>query len=135
MPASKKPTSLRIVLLGSGNLATHLGLALKNKGYDIIQVYSRDLKHARLLAGKIKAEAINNLMLLDQNAGLYIIAVKDDAIQSIAAKLRLGNKLVVHTSGSVSSGVLDSSSTHTGVFYPLQTFTKSRPINWLDIPV
>jgi predicted short-subunit dehydrogenase-like oxidoreductase (DUF2520 family) len=132
---SKNKLPIRIVLLGSGNLATHLGQGLQKKGLKVVQVYSPQQKHARQLASLLGSAAVSSLKLLDQTADLYIIAVKDDAIASLAKKLKLTDKLVVHTSGSVSLDVLKPASISIGIFYPLQTFTKERAVEWSQIPI
>jgi pyrroline-5-carboxylate reductase len=67
---------MRITLIGSGNVATHLGAALKNAGHYIAQVYSPDLQHAALLAYHIKAEAINDLQQISPETDVFIIAIK-----------------------------------------------------------
>jgi glutamyl-tRNA reductase len=63
---------MRITLIGSGNVATHLGAALKNAGHQIIQVYSRNLQHAALLAYHIKAEAIDDLQQISAETDVFI---------------------------------------------------------------
>jgi predicted short-subunit dehydrogenase-like oxidoreductase (DUF2520 family) len=128
-------TSNDIVLIGSGNFATHLGLALYDAGYKITQVYSQKKKSASVLAQKLNATAITDLRKLDQTATVYIIAIKDDAISSVASELKLKDKIVVHTSGSVSIDVLKNVSKNYGVLYPLQTFSKGKAINFRKVPL
>ena len=113
---------MKIVLLGSGNVATHLGRSFKMAGQDIVQVYSRDPQNAHQLADSLGADTVENLSDITKNADLYIIAVKDDAIRRVAFTLSLSDQLVIHTSGSTDLNVLDGVSERTGVFYPLQTF-------------
>jgi predicted short-subunit dehydrogenase-like oxidoreductase (DUF2520 family) len=130
-----KPHPTHITLIGAGNVATQLGLALSEAGYPVLQVYSRTKASATTLSKKLKAAAITDLKELDPNASIYIIAVKDDAIAEVAKKLKLKDKIVVHTSGSVSMDVLKSVSKNHGVFYPLQTFTKEKKVNFREVPV
>lgn len=125
----------KIVLIGSGNLATQLGITLYQAGYQVTQVYSRTIKNAQILAKKVKARAINNLDLLDADATIYIVAVKDDAIETLVKQLQLKDKIVLHTSGSVSINVLKKTSSNYGVLYPLQTFSKSKKVNFKTIPI
>ena len=68
---------MRITLIGSGNVATHLGAAFKNAGHHIVQVYSRNLQNAALLAYNIKAEPIDDLRLINTEADMFVISVKD----------------------------------------------------------
>lgn len=126
---------MKIVLLGSGNVATHLAQALKAKGEDVVQVYSPNLNNAKLLADLIAAKAVNDLNEVKQNADLYIISVKDDAIETIAKSLKNVSGLVVHTSGTTDIKVLSSQVNKAGVFYPLQTFSKSKEVSFENIPL
>ena len=124
-----------IVIIGAGNVATNLGIALYKEGYLISQVFSRTLKSAKLLAKKINATAITDLKQLDSSAIIYIIAVKDDAIEQIVKKMTLKDKIIVHTSGSIPMDILKGVSKNYGVFYPLQTFSKERNLNFKNIPI
>ena len=125
-----------VVIIGAGNLATQLALALAEKGIAVKQVYSRKMESAKELAEKLNAEFTNNLSELVPDADLYLIAVKDSAIHEVLENLRLDNNpLIVHTAGSVPMDILEGFSNTYGVFYPLQTFSKSRKIDFSEIPV
>jgi len=126
---------MNIVILGSGNVATHLGRAFKMAGQDITQVWSRDITHASALADTLAAEPIDNMFDLDRSADLFIIAVKDEAIRELALELKLADQLLVHTSGSTGLSALDGASTKVGVFYPLQTFSKIKSVDFRQIPI
>ena len=126
---------MRIVLIGSGNVATHLGHALKKAGENIIQVWSRSMENASALAFSIDAEPVDDLEQIDSTADLYIISVIDDAIAQVSAKLPVQDKVVVHTSGSTGMEVLNGVSAAIGVLYPLQTFSKSREVNMMEVPI
>lgn len=126
---------MKIVLIGSGNVATQMALALNAIGEDIIQVYSRNLANATLLANLIKAKPISNLNEVQQHADLYIIAVKDDAIANVVAQLITISGLVVHTAGTVEINIISNKIPNAGVFYPLQTFSKEKNINFTTIPI
>jgi len=124
-----------IVLLGSGNVATHLAFALKAVGENIKQVFSPNLINAKELADKVDAKSTNGFSEIDQEADLYVISVKDDAIAEVARNLKGVNGLVVHTSGTTDIKVLSSEVKHAGVFYPLQTFSKSKDVDFKSIPL
>ncbi|WP_421940677.1 Rossmann-like and DUF2520 domain-containing protein [Pedobacter sp.] len=126
---------MRIVILGSGNVATQLALSLKAIGEEIVQVYSPNLTNANNLAEKVAASAISNLAAINTKAELYIISVKDDAISAVAAELNHVNGLVVHTSGTTDLSILSDQVKRAGVFYPLQTFSKSRNVSFRHIPI
>lgn len=126
---------MRITIVGSGNVATHLAAAFKNAGHFIVQIYSRDIQNASLLAYHVKAEAIDNLEQIDSVTDLFVIAVKDDAIEPIAAELAKYNKLIVHTSGATDLQTLLKYTQNAGVFYPLQTFSKARELDFNTVPL
>ncbi|WP_428330763.1 Rossmann-like and DUF2520 domain-containing protein [Mucilaginibacter sp.] len=126
---------MRISIIGSGNVATHLAAAFKNAGHRIIQVYSRDMYNAALLAYHVGAEAIDNLDLINPETDIFIIAVKDDAILTIAVALIQFQKLIVHTSGATHIEALLALTENAGVFYPLQTFSKTKEVDFLTVPL
>ncbi|MBN2173320.1 MAG: DUF2520 domain-containing protein [Bacteroidales bacterium] len=124
-----------IVLIGAGNVATHLGLALKDNGYRILQVYSRTIPSASHLAGKLHSDFSTDLEKINLKADLYIISVPDDAVGELVYKIKLKDRLVVHTSGSLPMDILKNSSSNYGVVYPLQTFSKTRKVDFEHIPI
>ena len=121
-----------ISFIGSGNVATHLGLALKNKNYQIKQVFSRTLENAKILAQSLDAEATNDLLSL-RTVDLIIISIKDNEISEIIKKIN--NSPIVHTSGSVDITVFENNFKQCGVFYPLQTFNKDINLDFSNIPI
>lgn len=126
---------MRITLIGSGNVATHLGAAFKNAGYRIVQVYSRNMQNAALLAYHIGAEAIDDLDNIDPNTDIFIISVSDDAIAGIAQELSNHNRLIVHTSGAADLFGILAFTDNAGVLYPLQTFSKTKGVDFLTVPL
>jgi predicted short-subunit dehydrogenase-like oxidoreductase (DUF2520 family) len=125
---------MRIVFLGSGNVASHLAAAFKAAGMEIVQVWSRSIGHAMELAGSLNAKAIDNLDFVDKTADLYVICVKDDAIEQVALSLQGIAGLVVHTSGGTSIDVLRGLAYY-GILYPLQTFSKYKNLDLKGIPL
>jgi predicted short-subunit dehydrogenase-like oxidoreductase (DUF2520 family) len=115
---------MRIVIIGSGNVATILGRLIQKAGHEILQVVSRDATHARALAGELQSSYADQDGTIDKNADLYLIAVKDSALYELNKSFNVGNKLVLHTAGSISKDVLQSISTNYGVLYPLQSLRK-----------
>jgi predicted short-subunit dehydrogenase-like oxidoreductase (DUF2520 family) len=126
---------MRITIIGSGNVATHLAAAFKNAGHVIVQIYSRNIQNASLLAYHVKAEAIDNLDVINIETDLFIIAVKDDAIGPIAEQLAKYQKLMVHTSGATDLFTLLAFADNIGVFYPLQTFSKVKEVDFFKVPL
>lgn len=130
---------MTITLIGAGNVGYHLGKRLYKKGFIIRQVYSRNLENAQRLAQKVAADPVNKLTSIDAESDLYILAVKDDAIELVGNQLSqnagMSKQLVVHTSGAVSSLTLSKYFKNYGVFYPLQTFSKDRSVQFSTIPI
>lgn len=123
---------IKVVIIGSGNVAHHLIQAFaKNKIVDVIQVFARQKESITPLFDSNKI--ISTYTDLAE-ADLYIIAVSDDAIASVSSKLPFKNRLVVHSSGTVSIDSLDSKN-RKGIFYPLQTFTKNKAVDFRTIPI
>ena len=120
-----------IILVGSGNVATHLGIALQNCNYKIVQVYSRSIENAKTLAQQLNTDFTNDLIQL-KTADLIIVSVNDDAISTVLSKLK--NTAIVHTSGSIGMDVFESNFSDFGVFYPLQTFNTDIEFAISDIP-
>ena len=126
----------KIVIIGAGNLATQLAQAFQENGIQISQIYSRTAESASELAGKVGVGFTNDLSQLITNADLYVIAVNDSAIRQILENLQLKeNRLIVHTAGSVPMSILDGFTNNYGVFYPLQTFSKTRKVDFQTIPI
>lgn len=123
---------IRITLIGSGNVAQHLIKAFsKSDLVEIMQVFSR------------KKEALEHLIDSDKiitdfsslkESDVYIIAVSDNAINEVSKQFPFDDKLIVHTSGTASIAALDSKNRR-GVFYPLQTFSKGKIIDFSVIPI
>tara|TARA_E500000081_G_scaffold57175_1_gene59904 strand:- start:164 stop:934 length:771 start_codon:yes stop_codon:yes gene_type:complete len=121
----------KILLVGSGNVATHLAINLKSKNYNIQQIFSRSTENAKDLAKKVDSDYTDkpkNIVASD----LTIIAVNDDSIKDIIDFLP--DVPTVHTSGYTNINILKNSFTNYGVIYPLQSFKKNIELNFTDIP-
>lgn len=127
-----------IVLIGSGNVAHHMGKHLYKCGFVIRQVWSRTLANATTLAQELACSATDQLSAIEKDADLYILSVRDDALASVSQGLAIhlsSTALVVHTSGATSSLVLAEHFKRYGVFYPLQTFSKARTLDFTSVPL
>ncbi len=117
-----------ISLIGSGNVAWHLGQALEKAGYKIGEVYSRNPQHAGRLAERLyDARITSSVDLSGSTSDLFILCVSDDAIAAVADGIILPDEdsILCHTSGTQPLSILGGRK-NAGVFYPLQTFSKSR---------
>lgn len=122
------------VIVGSGNVATHIGKALHKEGVKIKQVYSPTDDNAKALAKKLKAGHTSAIADIDSEVDIIIISIKDDALAAFCKKAKFGNTLTVHTSGSIDAAVLKACSKNYGVLYPFQTFTKDVKMKMKDVP-
>jgi predicted short-subunit dehydrogenase-like oxidoreductase (DUF2520 family) len=129
-----RPQENKIVLLGAGNLATRLGMALQEKQFPVVQVYSRTLASAEILGRKLRTAYTNRLRDVVPDAGIYLFAVKDAALPEVLTGLPPLPGLWVHTAGSLSPAVFSGYSERSGVLYPLQTFSRNREISFQSVP-
>ena len=122
----------KIVLLGAGNVASHLYKAFKHcKNTNVVQWYNRSINSIKPFENEV-----NITDQLDQliEADVYIVCVSDDAIETLTSALPFKDRLVVHTSGSASLYDIDKK-LFRGVFYPLQTFSKSVNLDFTTVPI
>ena len=113
-----------IVIIGTGNVAHCFGQLLKIHGHQVKQVVSRQLAHAQELGEMLNAAYTDDLLDINMEADIYLLAVNDAAITELNDQLRLGKRIVAHTAGAVSLDAISRISTHTGVLYPLQSIRK-----------
>lgn len=147
---------MKIVLIGAGNLATHLGKALRAAGHDMLQVFSRTMQSAETLASLLDAEPLTDIAQVRDDADVYIFSVKDSALVQLVAQLcrheadglvedgavnalRKAKKgeherVFLHTAGSMPMSVFEGMAQHYGVLYPMQTFSKQREVDFSIIP-
>lgn len=123
---------LKVVVIGSGNVAQHLIAVFKQaKNVELVQAFARNPeKLSHLLDAQKITDSFNKI----KEADIYIISVTDDAISQVSSSLPFSGRLVVHTSGTVAMDQLDAKNRR-GVFYPLQTFSKNKEINFSIIPL
>ncbi|MCF8296614.1 MAG: DUF2520 domain-containing protein [Saprospiraceae bacterium] len=125
----------KISIIGTGNVATHLAVALSNVGHDIACIYGRSEKSAKILSDKVSSNYISNIKEIPIESDLIIVSISDDVIKSLIQKLNFGSTLIIHTSGTVGMEILKKSSENYGVFYPLQTFSKDKYVDFTNIPI
>ncbi|MFA9370358.1 MAG: Rossmann-like and DUF2520 domain-containing protein [Labilibaculum antarcticum] len=125
----------KVVMIGAGNLANQLSLALHENGIEILQVYSRTVESAKALAEKLNCKYTISVKEIEKNADLYVFALSDKALQPILDGLPVPIGKVVHTAGSIPVEVFENYAEFYGVFYPLQTFSKERKVDFSDIPI
>ncbi|HEY3403549.1 MAG TPA: DUF2520 domain-containing protein [Ohtaekwangia sp.] len=127
-----------VSFIGSGNLAWHLAPALDNTDFAVREVYSQNPSKAESLVEKLyEADVKTSLDFSGSPSRIFVIATTDEAILDVAQEIVLpDDSILVHTSGSQPLSILGYAATpNTGVFYPLQTFSKGKQIDFKDIPI
>ncbi|GAB1858016.1 DUF2520 domain-containing protein [Flavobacteriaceae bacterium MHTCC 0001] len=123
---------ISVTLIGAGNVGTHLYKAFqKNNQVIVKQWFNRTLNS--ISAYKNDVNITDDLSLLE-DADVYIISVSDGAIADLSTALPFQDRLVVHTAGSINIHDLDKKHRR-GVFYPLQSFTKTAHLEFANIPI
>ena len=139
---------MKTVLIGAGNVATHLGEALQKTGSEILQVWSRTRTSAGTLADRLGCSWTTDVGQLTPEGELYLFCVSDDVLETLARQVyatleALGTEdgegetgcraLFVHTAGSMSQDVLPAP--RRGVMYPMQTFSRKRQVDFTEVPI
>ncbi len=126
---------MRIVIIGAGNVATVLGRAIKKAGHEIIQVISRKEETAQALGRELECSATADFDSIDKTADFFLVAMSDAALNDLREKFNVGDKIIVHTAGSVPKDVLSGISANYGVLYPLQSLRKENISESVAIPL
>ncbi|HEX8269850.1 MAG TPA: DUF2520 domain-containing protein [Flavobacterium sp.] len=122
---------IQVSIIGYGNLAQHLAAALADSDtINLVQIFSRRMPADSDRFANIIINDISGLA----EAHVYIMAVADSVIREVSEQLPFHGKLVVHTSGGIAMEEISHKQTR-GVFYPLQTFTKNKKIDFSNIPI
>ncbi|WP_312761813.1 DUF2520 domain-containing protein [Epilithonimonas sp.] len=121
---------MKIVIIGSGNVAYHLAKAFTQNNIKVSQIFGRN----EVELSKISSE-FNIPFSTDQleDAEFYIIAVSDSAVENVSELIKNENTLVAHTSGSLPMEILKGNYRKAS-FYPLQTFSKTKNLEYSKIP-
>lgn len=128
---------MRVAIVGAGNVATHLAIAISKAGGDIVGVFSRTLTSATELASKIGVRPYEGFCNVKEvGADVVIISLADNAVEDVVGQIGAlsSNTVILLTSGTISMDILRTCSSHVGVFYPLQTFSKSAELSLTNIP-
>ena len=128
---------MEVSFIGSGNLAWHLAIALDNTEYPVREVFSRNPANAGALVERLYHARIQSTLDFSNSISrIFILAVPDDVVPEIVQEIELpSNAILVHTSGSRPLSILEGAARQTGVFYPLQTFSKKIKVDFTEIPI
>jgi len=127
----------KVAIIGAGNVAWHLARAFENSGHFITEIYSRHLSSARELAKRLyDTNVTDSLDMSESPAEIFLIAVSDNATEHVSSLLKIPPYgIVAHTSGTQSLELLSRYHDNTGIFYPLQTFTKGISVGFKEVPI
>lgn len=125
---------MRVVLIGSGNLATRLSLRMREVGIEIVRLYSHTPEHAERLAKQLGCPWTTCPEALTDEADLYLFSLKDSALRAVVERIPRNDALWAHTAGSMPLGVFEGCARRQGVLYPLQTFSRSRAVDFSRVP-
>lgn len=133
MQVAKEIASVSII--GAGNVGWHMAKAMHQHGIEVINVVSRTQKNAEALASLVGAKAASSPEELLRVPDLCMLCVTDDVLEDMANTCFMNTgAIVVHTSGSTGMDVFNKDRNNTGVFYPLQTFTRDREMTYDHVP-
>ena len=104
----------RVVIVGSGNLAEALAQAVARSGLQLVQLFARNAARGEAVAALAGTQWTADPARL-ADADIYLISVSDKAVGEVA------DALPAHA--------------RRAVFYPLQTFTKGRSVDFSQIPL
>ncbi|SMB87437.1 NADP oxidoreductase coenzyme F420-dependent [Hymenobacter roseosalivarius DSM 11622] len=129
----------RVALLGAGRVATQLGPALVQAGHQVVSVWSRTTASAQRLAAQLPSAIISPSLDFSSQplADIYLLSVPDAAVPEVLAAANFpAGSLVVHTAGALPLALFEAyPNVRGGVFYPLQTFSPGRLIEWAAVPL
>jgi len=125
----------RLIIIGSGNVATHMAMAFKKAGLDICGIYSRTFENAQILAKKLNVNAFKSVAEIPLDADAYLLSVSDSALPEILKELPSFDGILMHTSGSVGLDIFSKNIKRSAVFYPLQTFSKAKQVDFSKVPI
>lgn len=121
---------MQIVIIGSGNVAYHLAKAFRLKGIPLAQIFGRNREELGKISEELNIPFSTEYL---QDADLYIICVSDNSVENVSQLITKKDCLVAHTSGSLPKEILTGEYRKSS-FYPLQTFSKSKELDYEKIP-
>jgi predicted short-subunit dehydrogenase-like oxidoreductase (DUF2520 family) len=123
-----------ISFAGAGRVASALCWEMYNAGFNIELIVSESEIYGRSLADSCKA-LWSPVLIFPDSTDVIIVAVPDNRLKSVLDKIRCRPEtLVAHTAGSIGIDVFPEQYKRKSIFYPLQTFSKERKVNFKDLP-
>ncbi len=127
----------KVAIVGAGNVGWHLALSLENAGHYVTDIYSRHLRTAKALSKRLYNTSVTGSLNLSQSdAEIFLVAVSDEALEEVSASIKIPpHAIIAHTSGAMSLNILSEYHENSGIFYPLQTFTKGHTLDFKKVPI
>lgn len=124
-------------MIGAGNMATRLSVALAEQGYCIAQIYSRTTESAQRLSALLDQDTpyTTHIDEILTDAHLYIFSISDSALPHVVECMPANDGLWIHTAGSMPMDVFASRCERYGVLYPMQTVSRNKEIEWSEVPI
>jgi predicted short-subunit dehydrogenase-like oxidoreductase (DUF2520 family) len=118
---------MRIGFIGAGNVGFTLAKYINDKYHNVCGIYSKNIDDAKDCAKFSISEYYSSLKEIVDSCDTLFLTVNDDQIKYVVKELidiRCNNKILIHTSGSISSEVfmelLDNNSCYS--LHPIYAF-------------
>ena len=121
---------MKIVIIGSGNVAYHLAKAFTQNNIEVSQIFGRNEVELNKISEELNIPYSTKELA---DADLYLISVSDSAVEQVSDLIKTEKALVAHTSGSLPIETLNGDYRKAS-FYPLQTFSKTKNLDYSKIP-
>lgn len=124
---------MKVIVIGTGRVAFHLGHAFKRAGIDVLAVVGRNAGKAASLTNELGCASLafnDPLPITDAT----ILAVSDSAIADVARGLDTGSSVLIHTSGASSLDLLFPHD-HRAALWPIMTLSPGAPMDFAGIPL
>ena len=121
---------MKIVIIGSGNVAYHLAKAFTQNNIEVSQIFGRNEVELNKISEELNVPYSTKELA---DADLYLISVSDSAVEQVSDLIKTEKALVAHTSGSLPIETLNGDYRKAS-FYPLQTFSKTKILDYSKIP-
>ena len=121
---------MQTVIIGSGNVAYHLAKAFVQNGISLAQIFGRNENELQKISLELNIPYSTEKL---DDADLYIICVSDNSVEEVSKIISKKDCLVAHTSGSLPKEILIGEYRKSS-FYPLQTFSKTKDLDYSKIP-
>ena len=121
---------MKIVIIGSGNVAYHLAKAFTQNNIEVSQIFGRNAIELKKISEEFNISFSTEKL---EEADFYLISVSDSSVEQVSDLIKNENALVAHTSGSLPLEILKGNYRKAS-FYPLQTFSKTKNLDYSKIP-